>query len=159
MINHCGHDIFYWQQGCTNVFSLPNQSLRQTKPTSEWRELNTSTAGLDITQKQIHKYWAFYLLKVLPPLSANLLVGLLCLLKKIRGEIVDSGDSHHFIFDERGLTNMHDISQSFPISLPDGSCILISDSSLSLSPITQLENVMHAPSFNCNPLSISKFTK
>lgn len=73
--------------------------------------------GITIEQQQ--------LLSFLPTQSSapNLQANFVSSYKKSRKYIVDNGASHHFIDNGRGLSHMHERSQFFPVSFPDGSHI------------------------------------
>ncbi|XP_078160840.1 uncharacterized protein LOC144556253 [Carex rostrata] len=73
--------------------------------------------------------------------------------------VIDSGASDHFTFNPLSLSNSTSTQNYKPVVLPDGSRNPITHiGNVYVSPEIQLKDVLCAPSFNFNLLSVSKIT-
>ncbi|CAM8899443.1 unnamed protein product [Rhodiola kirilowii] len=74
--------------------------------------------------------------------------------------IIDSGATDHFICDQRLLSDVYKLPKKCHISLPNGNTIVVhSAGTYHLRPGLVLFNVMVAPEFKYNLLSVSKLVK
>ncbi|CAM8921226.1 unnamed protein product [Rhodiola kirilowii] len=74
--------------------------------------------------------------------------------------IINSGVTDHFVCDQNLLSNVHQLPKKCHISLPNGNTIVVhSAGTYHLSPGLVLYDVMIAPEFKYNLLSVSKLVK
>ncbi|CAM8963589.1 unnamed protein product [Rhodiola kirilowii] len=74
--------------------------------------------------------------------------------------IIDSGATDHFICDKKLLSNVYELPKKCHISLPNGDTIVVTSAgTYQLRPGLVLFDVMVAPEFKYNLLSVSKLVK